>query len=328
MTIQILSQHHQGLLSFSEEKECGTLIQASAAAQTCLEENIQLDGWSTEDLEAVTRLGDKAFNTMVTHNIALAAKVAHSFEKRTQTKIDLEDITQNAIVGLIIAIRKYNPSRGVKFASMAYPWIELSARRATNRIATPVALPEDKITLSAKIFKTKHQLLTDGEQHPNLYSEIASILQTQYTGKKSPKITEELVRDIHNGISFSYSLDAKPYENNDNDTAMSNFIAENMGSNTTTLEDDTLRLQADRTIADELSKLEARERAVMSNRYQLPMADGFVVSRRELRRVHKVSADEEERIHDRVLAGLRPRLVRVGIENQYDYVRGKSNFSF
>lgn len=322
---------HQPHLTAAEEARHGTFIQAGQAAQIVLNGDTTLNHWDPQELEAIAAIGEKAVDTMVQHNIALAVKIAAKFERTAQTRVDPEDITQNSFIGLMVAIKKFNPSRGVKFSTMAYRWIELSTRRGTNRVATPVMVPEDKVTLSSKIFTIKRALDDDGRAHPNLYQEIADVINTKHNGMRGRPVTADLVRDVHNGISFPMSLDMRPsdYREGETDLTLSNFVADGAGANRTSIEEDTARVAADRAIADQLSLLDARERAAISSRYGLPYnKDGVVVTREELRTTYKVSAAEERVIDARFRKAVRPKLVAAGVESPNDYQRDTTNFSF
>lgn len=69
--------------------------------------------------------------------------------RRFSDRPDFDDLLQLGRIGLLIAIRKYDPTRGAKFSTMAVPWIySLAARKRIDenrvkRIADRTAISLD-----------------------------------------------------------------------------------------------------------------------------------------------------------------------------------------
>jgi RNA polymerase nonessential primary-like sigma factor len=90
---------------------------------------------------------------LVLHNIRLVIHIALEFPTIV---LDLEDLVQEGILGLITAARKFDPTRGVRFSTYAWYWIRQGIFRAIanhqNLIRWPVywtctifRLPVDKL---------------------------------------------------------------------------------------------------------------------------------------------------------------------------------------
>jgi RNA polymerase sigma factor (sigma-70 family) len=55
--------------------------------------------------------------------------------------MEFEDLQQEGKLGLLKAIRKYDPERGTRLTTMAYPWIRQAIRRAIDRQAEIIRTP-------------------------------------------------------------------------------------------------------------------------------------------------------------------------------------------
>jgi RNA polymerase primary sigma factor len=83
---------------------------------------------------------------LVLHNIRLVINIALKFPTNV---LDLEDLVQEGILGLITAARKFDPSRGNRFSTYAWYWIRQCIFRAIannqNLIRWPVHRIEELV---------------------------------------------------------------------------------------------------------------------------------------------------------------------------------------
>jgi RNA polymerase sigma factor (sigma-70 family) len=70
-----------------------------------------------------------AFDEIVNANQRLVAGIAGRYLWITSACIDYLDLIQYGNEGLLKAITKYDPARGMRFSTMAVPWIRLYVRR-------------------------------------------------------------------------------------------------------------------------------------------------------------------------------------------------------
>jgi RNA polymerase primary sigma factor len=85
-----------------------------------------------QDLEEEVTDGDEmnAYHwRLVMHNLRLVIYIALKFPTNV---LDLEDIVQEGILGLITAAKKYDPSRGCRFSTYAWYWIRQAIFRAVG----------------------------------------------------------------------------------------------------------------------------------------------------------------------------------------------------
>lgn len=83
----------------------------------------------------------EAKNLLITHNLRLARRVASGYAKHCE-HLDVDDLTQYAVLGLTRAAEKFDYRRGYKFSTYATNWIKQSISRAIAdydaNIRTPV----------------------------------------------------------------------------------------------------------------------------------------------------------------------------------------------
>lgn len=87
---------------------------------------------------------------LVLHNIRLVIHVAMKFPSSV---LDIEDLVQEGILGLITAARKFDPARGNRFSTYAWYWIRQGMFRAMannqNAIRWPVHRLDDLVPANA-----------------------------------------------------------------------------------------------------------------------------------------------------------------------------------
>ena len=74
-------------------------------------------------------------------------------------KVSLEDTLQNGVIGLITAIKKYNPAKHEKFSTYAPWWINQSIYRRMKIYNNPMYFPfhiKDKVLVVQKMIKKHH----------------------------------------------------------------------------------------------------------------------------------------------------------------------------
>ncbi len=102
-----------------------------------------------EILVMKAKLGDsEAKKKIVEKNIKLVVKIASSFNVNKET---FTDIIQEGILGLMRAIAKYNPKKGVKFSTYASFWIKSYMISFLSRSNTMGVLSTRECYILAKI---------------------------------------------------------------------------------------------------------------------------------------------------------------------------------
>lgn len=94
------------------------------------------------DYHANNEASKAAFEALVNHNLGLVAKVVGKFKGRRNAAIEDEDYFSEGVVGLMIAIRKFDPAKGCKLSTFAMPWIFQTVSRAETTKAPAIRLPQ------------------------------------------------------------------------------------------------------------------------------------------------------------------------------------------
>ncbi len=259
------------LLSKEEEIELGEKIQAGLK-----------EGASEEEKKA----GKEAQNAMVNSNIRLVMNIAKDYSRMGVSFLDL---VQEGYFGLQRAVEKFDPARGNRFSTYAYPWIRQAMQRLVNEQGRGIKISRHAITNIAKVRKAISELSQDLGRQPTT-SEISSIL---------PDYDE---KDIEAILGFSgdvVSLDM-PFDASESDSA--DLLSTIKGDDDLSegLDEDDRKKDVEkglkalndreRTIITYLFGLDGKEKMDMSE-----LGRKFGISRERIRQIHMVALSKMKR---------------------------------
>jgi DNA-directed RNA polymerase sigma subunit (sigma70/sigma32) len=81
----------------------------------------------------------KDYNSLILHSLRLAVSLAKS---RQNQGLELEDLVQEGIIGLIEASKRYDYKRNIRFTTFAYMYIVRALNRAMTEKGRPIRIPE------------------------------------------------------------------------------------------------------------------------------------------------------------------------------------------
>lgn len=145
-------------LTKEQELELGRLIQARNVAQIMIEEDPSRPD-KEELLEVITK-GDEAHETLFLNHVNLARKIAHTLHRRTASRVPIEDVIQDALIGLSEATYKYDPSKNCKLTTHAYYGISKRVSVELNK-GRFVRMPENQHGVLVKINKAKREYIEE-----------------------------------------------------------------------------------------------------------------------------------------------------------------------
>ena len=130
------------LLTPAEERTLALTIEAGVLAEESLARGSHL-GWATEsELGELVREGERARLRFTEANLGLARMVSRQLA--TRSGVAEADVFQEACLGLLLAVRRFDCRRGFRFATYALFWIRAFAGAATARMLGDLNLPTSR----------------------------------------------------------------------------------------------------------------------------------------------------------------------------------------
>jgi len=162
---------------------------------------------------------EKYIELLIKHNLRFTISVANQYKTKI---LKLEDLVNEGNVGLIMAAKRFDPSRGFKFISYAVWWIRRYILIYINEHGTSIRLPSNKSNMLHKI-KIEFDLMEQKlERRPN-YNELVSELEN--------KFTDEEISFYYDSLNSRISSLDSMITNEGSETALSNLIENTTGLN-------------------------------------------------------------------------------------------------
>jgi RNA polymerase sigma-B factor len=125
----------------------------------------------------------EARRQLIERHLPLVRALAARFAGRGES---VDDLVQVGAVGLIKAVDRYDPTRGVPLAAYAVPTIQGEIRRHLRDIAHPLRLPRGRRELGAHVSQRRDALTAERGRPPTL-AELAAA-----TGRSVSEVGEAL----------------------------------------------------------------------------------------------------------------------------------------
>lgn len=215
----------------------------------------------------------KLRDELITENLYLCDILSRKYANRG---IDFDDIYQVASIGLILAVDRFDPSKGYEFTSYATPTIVGEIKRHFRDKGWTIKVPRRIQELSKKISNAKVHLSQSMGQTPTA-KDIADFLD----------LTEETVIEVMEAskVYTPGSLDIS-IESNDDGSEL--FLSDVIGDDDPTYD----RIENLDFLKRELENLKEMERTIIIERYinkktQIQIAEELGVSQMTVSRIEK-----------------------------------------
>jgi RNA polymerase sigma factor (sigma-70 family) len=239
------------------------------------------------ELVALAQAGDpRARAELIEAFLPLVASVARAY--RSSPRIERVELLQEGVVGLLRALERYDPERGVPFWGYASWWVRQAMQQLVSELARPVVLSDRALRQLARI-KDVHRTYLQGEGREPSHAELAA----------GAALTSEQVANLIASDQAPRALD-EPLHGEDGALGTFGELLEDPLA-----EDEYERvLQAIEVqqLRSLLSGLSDRERTILRARYGL---DGEEQTLRQIAGGLGVSAERVRQIEERALAKLR-----------------------
>jgi RNA polymerase sigma factor (sigma-70 family) len=238
------------------------------------------------DLVRRAQAGDSvARERLIDRTLPLVSSLARRF--RTEG-LEQTDLVQEGIVGLLRALERYDPERGVPFAAYATWWVRQSLQDARSDFIRPFRLPPKALRQLSQL-KSEHQRIYQAEHRSAGIAELAARTNVELDQARALSVADARVR----------SLD-EPIEGGESELgALGDLLQDPLAADAY---EEVIETIAGEQLHALLSRLTDRERDVVRARF------GFDAEPERLVDVGErlgVSAERVRQIEERALAKLR-----------------------
>lgn len=271
-TIEALSEEEQDELidyisedyeeEFDEETDLGGgLAKRNPASIKPIkrQDMMKLSDLSNEEIVSQFQRGNQnALAALVEKNQGLVRSRASYFFRSHGNDLDLEDLVQSGMLGMIRAAEKFDLSLGYKFTTYAYKWIDKAIRKAINKEGHTIRIPAGKYL---KLNKLKQILKANPEASDE---ELYKILENEGIDKKQADDLFLINRNQVNSTSLNINLDS---EDSTGDELM-----DMVGDESTPVDMLILEKDMEEFLIKALDQLTEREKQIIIYRYGLDLS--------------------------------------------------------
>jgi RNA polymerase sigma factor (sigma-70 family) len=185
-------------LTVERERALASAVQQGKAAQARLDRAPSPSGQERAFLEASLEAGEQARQELIMANTRLVVSIAKAYQGRG---LSLADLIQEGNLGLMKAIDRFDPERGVRLSTYATWWIRQTIARAAGDSGRTIRLPINQGQRWGRLRRTFEDLSQQLGREPT-HEELAaaaqlSVEQVESTlmAAREPLQIDELIND-------------------------------------------------------------------------------------------------------------------------------------
>lgn len=251
---------------------------------------VELSDLTNEQIVEQFQIGNQnALAALVEKNQGLVRSRASYFFRSHGNDLDLEDLVQSGMLGMIRAAEKFDLSLGYKFTTYAYKWIDKAIRKAINKEGHTIRIPAGKYL---KLNKLKQILKANPEASDE---ELYRILEKEGIDKKQADDLFLINRNQVNSTSLNINLDS---EDSTGDELM-----DMVGDESTPVDMLILEKDMENFLLKALDQLTDREKQIIIFRYGLDNEKPKTLE--EIGKIYDLSRERIRQIENQALGKLK-----------------------
>ena len=251
---------------------------------------IRLSDLTNEQIVEQFQEGNQnALGALVDKNQGLVRSRASYFYRSHGNDLELEDLVQSGMLGMIRAAEKFDLTLGYKFTTYAYKWIDKAIRKAINKEGHTIRIPAGKYL---KLNKLKQILKANPEASEE---ELYKILKQEGIDKKQADDLFLINRNQVNSTSLNINLDS---EDSTGDELM-----DMVGDDSIPVDDQILKKDMEDFLMKALDQLSEREKQIIIYRYGLDNEKPKTLE--EIGTIYNLSRERIRQIENQALGKLK-----------------------
>jgi RNA polymerase primary sigma factor len=260
-----------------------------AAARELWNEAERSQAVAGDEADALARRAQAGDEAVREELIRRLLPLVQATARRYRTEgLEQADLLQEGIVGLLRALQRFDPERGVPFAAFATWWIRQSLQEARSDFMRPLRLPPKALRQLSQL-KSEHQRIYEAERRSARVGELAERTNIELEQAEALMVADARERSLDEPIS---SMDAEL-------GTLGDLLEDPLSA---AAYEDVVDAVAGEQLRALLSRLTDREREVVRARF------GFDAPAEKLSEVGErlgLSAERVRQIEERALAKLR-----------------------
>jgi RNA polymerase sigma factor (sigma-70 family) len=155
------------LMTVDEEIEFGDAVSFGVSAEKTLKDPDQdLDDDERQRLAESVQRGKTAYGEFIRRNVPLVMKIANANQFRG---LELPDLIQNGLIGLMRAVERWDPHRGYRFSTFATYWIRQRIDRGLADTGRAIRLPVHVVQWQGRISRAERDLSRELNRTPTVH---------------------------------------------------------------------------------------------------------------------------------------------------------------
>lgn len=166
----------------------------------------------------------RSYDKLIASNVRAVMKESHKAARCNQN-LDLEDLIQEGMLGLVTAVEKFDETENVNFLTYAMQWIRQKIRRyvSSNRSIVRLGTTEDGRKIFSNISKAKKAM-----EGKDLTSDEQDEFIAKFIGVKKESVVK--MRNVINGYDVSFDKPLSGSDGSENQKTYYDVFDENNSS--------------------------------------------------------------------------------------------------